>query len=50
VIDPDPAIVVAPGTIQNALGLAFLVDHLHSASGVNETNTAVHIVGRAGHA
>jgi hypothetical protein len=49
VIDPDSTIVEAPSAIQNALGLALLVDHLHSASGVNETNMAVHIVGGAGH-
>jgi len=50
VIDPDSTIVVAPGAIQNALGVALLVDHLYATGGVNETNMAVHIVGRARHA
>src|SRR6266446_4203421 len=49
VIDPDSAIVVAPGAILNALGLAFLVNHLNAAGGIHEANVPVHVVRIARH-
>jgi hypothetical protein len=49
VIDPDSVIVVTPTAILNALGFALLADHLNAAGGVDGTNVAAHVVGRAGH-
>src|SRR5258708_2743315 len=48
-IDPDASIVIAPGAILNALGFAFLVDHLYSAGGIDGANVTTHVVGRTRH-
>ena len=48
-IDPDASIVIAPGAILNALGFAFLVDHLYSAGGIDGANVTTHVIGRTRH-
>src|SRR5260370_42034919 len=48
-IDPYASIVIAPGAILNALGFAFLVDHLNSAGGIDGANVTTHVVGRTRH-
>src|SRR5260370_21983408 len=48
-IDPYASIVIAPGAILNALGFAFLLDHLNSAGGIDGANGTTHVVGRTRH-
>src|SRR5712675_1362720 len=49
VVDPDAVSVKAPREVLSAFGLAFLVHHLHSASGVHSADAAVHVIGVTGH-
>jgi len=49
VINPDAIFIEAPRIILDAFGLAFLVDHLHAASGVNLADAAMHVIGLTRH-
>jgi hypothetical protein len=49
-VDPDSVFVEAPGAIQDALGLAILVDHFNPAGGIRSANVTVHVVRSTRHA
>jgi hypothetical protein len=50
VVDPDSVLVEAPGAIQDALGLAILMDHFDPAGGLRGADVTTHIVRSASHA